>query len=219
MFIAIVPAHNEERTIDSVIRNLGAYVDRVVVVDDGSTDNTAKVGVAAGAVVLSHWINRGQGAALETGHAYARSQGADAVVHFDADGQFEAADIPGALSTMLENNADIVFGSRFLDHRSELPWSKRNILLPAARIVNQIITGLSLTDAHNGFRLLNRRALYAVALSHDRMAHASEIPLLVKRHGLRYIEYPVKVVYREYGQAVAGGFQILKDLVLGKLAK
>ena len=98
MFIAIVPAHNEESSIGSVVRSLVRHVDQVVVVDDGSRDATAKEAASAGAVVLRHAINRGQGAALETGHEYARRAGADFVLHFDADGQFDAADVPRSRS-------------------------------------------------------------------------------------------------------------------------
>ena len=124
-----------------------------------------------------------------------------------------------ALEALRGSKADILFGSRFLDGRSKIPWFKRTILLPSARFVNQLLTGVKLSDAHNGFRILNRQAVSSIALTQDRMAHASEIVLLAKQQGLRIIEYPVKVVYREYGQGVGGGVKILKDLLVGKLVE
>lgn len=214
--MAIVPAHDEAVTVGAVIASLLSAVDRVVVVDDASTDETAAVARTAGAVVLVHTLNRGQGAALETGHSYARSISADYVLHFDADGQFDAADITPALAALKEHGADILFGSRFLDQRSEVPFVKRYLLLPVARLVHRVLGGAQVTDAHNGFRILNKKALEQIQITHDRMAHATEIPLQAKRYGLRVIEFPVKVTYREYGQGWRGGINILRDLFLGK---
>lgn len=219
MVIAIVPAYNEALTIGSVVRDLSGQVDRVVVVDDGSSDATATTAAAAGAVVLRHAVNRGQGAALETGHSYARKVGADYVVHFDADGQFDAADIPGALALLQGGGKDILFGSRFLDGRSRMPWTKRVIFLPLLRLFERLSVGMTLTDAHNGFRVLSARALRAIRLTQDRMAHATEIVSLSRRHGLAVVEYPVKVLYREYGQGVRGGFRVLVDLFFARWLK
>jgi glycosyltransferase involved in cell wall biosynthesis len=160
-------------------------------------------------------VNRGQGAALETGHAYAREINADFVLHFDGDEQFDSNDISPALAKLKKYNADILFGSRFLDSRSRVPWFKRHILLPSGRLFNRLFFGVRLSDAHNGFRILNKKALDVVIIRQDRMAHASEIPALAKKHNLRFLEYPVKVTYHEYGQGGVGSFRILKDLLLG----
>lgn len=216
MFLAIVPAYNEEKSIGSVARNLFQHVDRVVVVDDGSDDNTARAAEEAGAFVLRHELNRGQGAALETGHEYARAVGADAVLHFDADGQFDVTDIAPALEQLKRVQADILFGSRFLDKRSSVPWFKKRALLPVGRVVSRLFGGGKLTDTHNGFRILTKRALEKIQLTQDGMAHATEIQSLVKRHGLRYTEHPVKVTYDEYGQGIQEGTRIVRDLLLGK---
>ncbi|MEK7084677.1 MAG: glycosyltransferase family 2 protein [Patescibacteria group bacterium] len=216
MFFAIIPAYNEEKNIGSVIRSLFAHVDRIVVVDDGSTDGTADAARSAGAVVLRHAINRGQGAALETGHAYARAHEAQYVLHFDADGQFDPVDIRPALAALQESGADILFGSRFLGKHSNIPWMKRHLLFPLARLVNRMSGGVALTDGHNGFRILNRHALETIHITQDKMAHATEIAVAAKRAGLRAMEFPVSVVYREYGQGVRGGITIVKDLFFGK---
>lgn len=218
MFIAIVPALNEEKRIGIVVRGLTecGVVDEVVVVDDGSKDMTAKIAREAGAVVLSHPINRGQGAALETGNVYARSRFADFVLYFDGDNQFSPSDINPALSALSSSGADILFGSRFLDTRSNIPFFKRYILFPMARLIDRAIGGLVLSDVHNGFRLLSKTALSKIIITQEGMAHATEIPMLVKKHKLKHIEFPVKVIYHEYGQGLSGGFTILRDLILGK---
>ena len=118
----IIPAYNEEKNIGRVVSGLFEHgLRQIIVVDDGSTDNTNGKAKEAGAVVLRHEINRGQGAALQTGHEYAFKNGADAVVDFDGDGQFNPADIAPAAEAMSRAEADAAFGSRFLDKRSKIP--------------------------------------------------------------------------------------------------
>lgn len=219
MFIAVVPAYMEEKKIGSVVRSLFNLADKVVVVDDGSSDNTAKYAAEAGAIILRHRINRGQGASLQTGHDYALKINADYVLHFDGDGQFDVSDIQPALAKLKAEKADILFGSRFLGMESNVPWFKKNVIFPVARVFNNSFTGLQLTDVHNGFRILNHHALELIQITHDRMAHATEIITQTKKYNLKYLEFPVKVVYREYGQGLAGGFRILSDLVMGKFVK
>lgn len=216
MFLAVIPTYNEEKTIGSVARGLFEHVDKVVVVDDGSSDDTLGEAQRAGAIVLRHEINRGQGAALETGHEYAREIGADYVLHFDGDGQFDPADIAPAFKALQESGADILFGSRFLDKKSNIPIFKSYFLLPLAKLLNYLITGLLLSDVHNGFRVITRRALDSIYITQDRMAHATEIVTQVKNNNLKYIEFSVTVRYSEYGQGVGGGLRVLKDLVMGK---
>ena len=214
MVVAVIPAYNEAATIGRVVRDLlGQGVERCVVVDDGSADATAPAAHAAGATVITHLINRGQGAALQTGNEYAVAIGATAVVHFDADGQLTAADVPGAIERLIKANLDVVLGSRFLDNRSQIPWTKKYIVLPVARLINRFLTGLKLTDVHNGFRVLSLRALRQVSITHDGMAHNTEIIREIKRQGLTWAEYPVEVIYHEYGQGIGGGFKIIWDLI------
>ncbi len=221
MFLAIVPAYNESRRIGSVVRSLFDHVDKVVVVDDYSKDTTADVANNAGAIVLKHTINLGQGASLETGHAYARRMNADYVLHFDGDGQFDVSDIEPALEKLKKEKLDVVLGSRFLGDRKNIsiPWTKRYIISPLGRIVDWFFSGLKLSDAHNGFRLLNRHALGKIKITQNRMAHASEIIYLIKKYDLKFIEFPVKVTYHEYGQRASSGFCIVRDLLLGRFLK
>jgi glycosyltransferase involved in cell wall biosynthesis len=218
MLVAIVPAYNEAERIGTVVTSLRGIVDVVVVIDDCSRDATSAIARAAGAVVLRHRINRGQGAALETGHAYARSINADAVVHFDGDGQFDVAEIIPACAAMQVAGADVLFGSRFLavDALSGIPAFKRYVVLPFARWIDRCFGAVPLTDAHNGFRILSKRAIHTISIRQDRMAHATEIPQLVATHALTYIEYPVTVSYHEYGQSSIAGIKIITDLLLNK---
>ncbi len=216
MVLVIVPAYNEEEKIGRVIRGLFEQgLKNVVVVDDGSTDGTVAEAEKLGVKILRHEINRGQGAALETGNAYARLVNADQVVHFDADDQFNPADVLDGVSLMGQKNLDVVFGSRFIDERSKIPWLKRVIILPLSRWVNFVFTGCLLSDAHNGFRILSKNALGMLHITHDRMAHNTEIVRQVKKFHLRYAEFPVEVKYHTYGQGVGGGFMILRDLIVG----
>lgn len=220
MLFVVLPAYNEAKNIGRVISGLFSHgLENIVVVDDGSSDSTFEAAKSAGPVVLKHEINRGQGAALQTGNEYALKRGASAVVHFDADGQFNPADIAKALAIMKSKNVDVVLGSRFLDNRSQMPWTKKYIVLPIARLINWFLTGLKLTDAHNGFRILSRRALQKINISQDRMAHNSEIISQIKQKNLSYLEYPVEVTYNEYGQGVGGGLKIIWEILQGRLTR
>jgi len=219
MLVAVIPAWNEADSIGSVLEGIKKYVDEIVVVDDGSSDQTTAIARAAGVHTIVHTINRGQGAALQTGQDYARILGADYVVHFDADGQFDPQEIPLALKALQSAQADILFGSRYLGKKSELPFTKRYILHPLSRFVNFLFGTPNMSDAHNGFRVLSRKALHTIEIQQDRMAHATEIPAQVKEHGLNYIEFPVTVRYFEYGQNIQGGFRILKDLIMGQFIR
>ncbi len=220
MLYIILPAYNEEQKIGRVIRDLFQHgYTNIVVVNDGSSDLTAIEAAAAGAMVLSHKVNRGQGAALQTGNEYALLNGAEIIVHFDADGQFNVVDIIKGINKITDENLDIVFGSRFLDERSKVPFFKKYFILPFSRMLNNWITGLKLTDVHNGFRIMRKEAAEKIKITQDQMAHNSEIPRLVKDNNLKYAELPVEVFYFENGQGISGGFKILWDLLIAKINK
>lgn len=217
MKIAIVPAYNEAESITEVINGLLPLVDEVVVVDDGSVDDTVKKAEEAGATVIVHELNRGQGAALETGHEYARQKNAQIVVHFDADGQFNPADVEKGIAELKNKNVDIILGSRFLGIDSNVPLLKKNIILPVARLIERIVGAAPLTDAHNGFRIFNHKALHVLRLNQARMAHATEIPQLIAKHNLQYAEMPIVVTYKEFGQDMGGGLKVIRDLIMNKI--
>ncbi len=217
MKIAIVPAYNEAKNIGDVVRGLLPFVDEVVVVDDGSIDGTVTEARTNGATVLVHELNRGQGAALETGHEYARQKNAHIVVHFDADGQFNPVDVQKGIAELQNKNVDIILGSRFLGIKSNIPKFKKNIILPLARLIERMAGAAPLTDAHNGFRIFNNKALDVLRLNQARMAHATEIPQLINRHKLQYAEMPIIVTYKRFGQNLDGGFKIIRDLIMNKI--
>ncbi len=189
---AILPAYQEAVVVGRVVAALRPFVSRIVVVDDGSSDDTGTIARRQGAIVLRHAFNSGQGAALRTGIAYALAAGADVLVTCDADDQHDATDLPALLKPVLSGQVDVALGSRFLARSSHVPASRR-WLLRLAVLFTRIHTGLPLTDAHNGLRALSRQAAEKIRITQDRMAHASEIVSEVKRCGLRYCEVPVTV--------------------------
>ena len=192
----------------------------IIVIDDGSTDDTGKIAGAFPVLLIRHELNLGQGAALETGMEAARKLNADFVIHFDADGQHDPSDIAQLLIPLKKGEADIVFGSRFLEKKpSGLSLSKK-IILNAGRWINYLITGILLTDAHNGIRALNKKALHSIHFHQPGMAHASEILYEVRRKSLRYLERPVHISYTVYskrkGQSLLNSVNILFHLFFKK---
>lgn len=220
----IIPAYNEEKNLGKVVADVKKYCTEVVVIDDCSSDQTTAIAKQAGATVLRHPINRGQGAALQTGNEYALKNRADILVHFDADGQFLAEDIPVGVSPILNGEADVVLGSRFLGKDSNMPWSKKYLIMPVARLVNKILFGSNLSDPQNGFRILSRQAAEMIKINNDGSAHCNEILHKIFHYKLRVKEIPITVIYNEFGQSLfggkgrgKGGLRILKDLFISFL--
>lgn len=221
-FWIVIPAYNEGEVLREVVSGVKAFYENIVVVDDCSTDNTGMVACEAGAITLRHPINLGQGAALETGIRYALLNGAKFIVTFDADGQHRVQDIAVLSNYQEKTHADIVIGSRFLGQAKGIPWLRR-IVLQLAVIFTRITSGVSLTDAHNGFRLLTRRAAEKIRIGQNRMAHASEIIDKIGRLGLSVAEAPVTILYTEYslrkGQKLSNAINILSELLIARLNK
>lgn len=220
MIYIIIPAYNEAENISRVIRDLFQHgYKNIVVVDDGSIDDTYVEAKKSGVSILRHEINRGQGAALQTGNEFALANGAETIAHFDADEQMNVEDIKRAVDKIQKEKLDIVLGSRFLVDAAGVPWTKRLIILPVARFLNNFFSGLKLTDAHNGFRVMTKSAAEKIRITQDGMAHNSEIPAQIKKNNLSYAEIPVNFAYKEYGQGVGGGMKVLRDLFVGVLIK
>lgn len=216
----VIPAFNEAQHINKVIKDLKDNdYENIVVVDDGSVDDTYQQAKNNQVEVLQHVVNRGMGAALQTGNSFALWQGAEVIVHFDADGQMLASDIKAMVDPIINNQVDVTLGSRFLSARDEMPWSKKYLIQPLAKVINYFFTKLWLTDAHNGFRALSASAAKKIQVTQDRMAHNTEIVEKIKKNNLKYREIPVTIKYYEYGQSLGGGFKILRDLLLGKLIR
>jgi glycosyltransferase involved in cell wall biosynthesis len=191
----VIAAYNEEHSITKVVNELRrAGYRNVVVVDDGSRDKTYEAALSAGATVLQHVVNRGQGAGLRTGIEYALSQGADVIVTFDADGQHRVEDIPAMTKPVLDGEVDVTFGSRFLKQGSNVPFL-RKLWLKGGIMMLWFFYGAKMTDAHNGFRALSRKAAQTIQITADRMAHASEIVEESHRKRLKFREIPVVIRY------------------------
>jgi glycosyltransferase involved in cell wall biosynthesis len=213
----IVPAYNEAAVIGEVIADLRSVFDNVVCVDDGSQDDTGAVALYAGAHLVRHPVNLGQGAAIQTGIEYARCQpGADVFVTFDADGQHRVKDVIRMIDKLTAADVDIVIGTRFADQgvHSEVPMLKR-IVLRTAVWLSPRSRRLNLSDAHNGLRVFNRKVAAGLDIAMSGMGHASEIIALVDENNWRVTEEPVEILYTEYskskGQPLVNGVNIIFD--------
>jgi len=212
----IIPALNEEKNIGSVVDGVKKVVDEVVVVDDGSLDSTGSVARAHGAILLSHLINRGQGAALQTGNEYALQNGADIIVHFDADGQFSVEEIKDIVRPIINDGYDVVLGSRFLGKATNMPFFKRYFIIPLARLTNYLLFNVSLSDPQSGFRAFSRQAAAQIKIEQPGWAHCSEILSKVVSGKIKFKEIPITVTYSKFGRSFSSGFEIIKDTIIGK---
>jgi glycosyltransferase involved in cell wall biosynthesis len=216
----VVPVYNEATVVGGVLREIARAGYTVVAVDDGSTDETYRTCRRHAHWTLRHVVNRGQGAALQTGMAFALRHGAEVVVTMDADGQHRTADVETLAAPIRDGEADIVLGSRFLGSAVDMPLSRR-WLLRAAVAFTRLVNGLDVTDAHNGLRAFSRRAAERIDIRLDRMAHASELLDLIAATGLPYREVPVDVRYTTYsqtkGQRIGHAPRILLHYFLGRV--
>jgi len=211
----VMPAYNEERTIGGVLDTLRREgYSKVIVVDDGSRDQTAEIARSKGAVVISHPKNMGLGAALRTGLETARERGAGRVVTFDADGQHDPKAVGKLLGAL--NGADLVIGVR--EHLG-IPLHKRlgNFGL---NFITYLFSGV-LTDSQSGSRAFNRRALEIIRIQSDRYEVSSEIIIQARKQGLRLKEIPVRCFYTGYSKArgttIASGVRIFWGLILQRI--
>jgi glycosyltransferase involved in cell wall biosynthesis len=217
----VVPCFNEAAVVGQVIRALRVTFPHVVGVDDGSEDGSAAAMRSAGAIVIRHPVNLGQGAALQTGINFALSDPhVRFIVTFDADGQHRVEDAQRLVERATRGDVDVVLGSRFLK-RTTRPPVMRAWLLRGAALFDRLTTGVRLTDSHNGLRVLTRHFAETLDLRLSGMAHASELLMHIRRVGARYIEYPVHVDYTPYsrskGQSPLNAVNIALDVWLNKL--
>jgi glycosyltransferase involved in cell wall biosynthesis len=219
----VVPAYNEAGAIAETLGSLKRLPFRVVVVDDGSGDDTTARAREAGATVLRHSCNLGQGAALQTGLTYALAQPETRfVVTFDADGQHEASDIERMLEPLERGECDVTLASRFAASglAPGIPATRRLVLRLAVGLT-RVMTGLFLTDTHNGLRAFTADAARQISLSQNRMAHASEILSQISARKLRYREIPAVVRYTAYSrgkaQPLSNGVNILWEILMERI--
>ncbi len=216
----VLAAFNEEARIGAVLDELLRARTNVVVVDDGSSDATARVVLEHPAWLVRHSVNLGQGAAVQTGIAFALAQGATHIVTFDADGQHRTEDIAILMQALSAANADYALGSRFLGGAEGMPWS-RQLVLRLGILFTAVFSGVWLSDAHNGFRAMTRRGAERIGITFNRMEHASEIIDQIVRSRYRFIEVPVSIRYtadtltkgQKSTAAIGLGLRLLLDKV------
>lgn len=217
----IIPAYNEENKIAETIKQVKDLVDLIVVVDDNSQDKTRDILNKISETKLKkiyHPINLGQGAALQTGNEYCLQQNFDILIHFDADGQFLASDIKKMIKPIVEDGYDLVIGSRFMGIESNIPVFKKKVIMPMAKVFNNLFFGIKTSDPQNGFRAMTKETALKIRIENDRMAHCTEILAKAFKYKIKIKEVPIKVIYHEFGQKFSGGFKIIKDLFLKKIS-
>lgn len=218
----VVPAYNEAARIDRTIEGLVQQFPNVVVVDDGSRDNTFEKIEKHPVWALRHPINLGQGAALQTGIDFAMQQGAQIIITFDADGQHDAHDLQRLIQPLETGKADITLGSRFLGKTVNMPTS-RWVVLKLGVLFTRICSRIRVTDTHNGLRAFTRKAASEIRITQNRMAHASEILDQIRIHSLRFEEVPVTIHYSdvvlEKGQQNSAAVKVAAQFLLGRMVR
>ena len=215
---AIIPAHNEAKRIAAVIEKTKKILNNVVVVDDGSTDNTYDIAVLKNIVVLRHIVNMHKGAALKTGCDYALSKGAKIIVVLDADGQHDPDEIPNFIKTIEKENCDIVFGYR--KRTKEMPF----LLRFGNWFLNQIARffyGIKMQDTQSGYRCFTAEAYRKIRWSSLGYEMESEMIANVGKHKLKYKEIPIATIYSEKykGTTILDGIKIAFRMLFWKLTK
>ena len=217
--VAAIPCFNEQRFIGSVVLRAKGYVDLVLVVDDGSSDSTQHVAQLAGATVIRHESNKGKGAAITSAFQYAREAGCSALVLLDGDGQHDPDDVPRLLRLVLNGEADMVVGSRFLQIKSNVPgyrvWGQQLLTF-----VTNLGSQAKLTDSQSGFRAFSPKAIKALSFSEEGLSVESEMQFLAKEANLRLAEIPIAVAYHDKARRspVAHGMGVFNS-VLGLVSR
>lgn len=217
--VAVIPAYNEERFIASVVITARQYADEVIVVDDGSADRTAFLAREAGAHVIEMPVNGGKGAALNAGFDYARRLNPRAVVVLDGDAQHDPAEIPNVALPVLNGDADVVIGSRFLDVKSDIPgW--RKVGQHALNLATNVASGVKITDTQSGYRAFSLAAIQLMRFRSTGLAVESEMQFLLTRSNLSVTEVPISVQYQDGNKRnpVVHGLKVL-DAIIGLAAR
>tara|TARA_B100000902_G_scaffold391452_1_gene442131 strand:+ start:226 stop:933 length:708 start_codon:yes stop_codon:yes gene_type:complete len=214
----LVPCFNEAKVISKTITGLSRYFENIIVVDDGSTDNTFDLLKPTNAFVLKHPINLGQGAAISSGFKFlSTKENCKAVITFDADGQHSVDDAVTFAKEIQYSSEDIIFGSRFICHEKNIPLLKRLVLKIVTKVSN-IILKMNLTDTHNGLKAFKKDSLKSIDIQTSNYAFESELLALVGKSDLTYKELPSNIVYTEYsrkkGQSLRNGMRILESLIV-----
>jgi glycosyltransferase involved in cell wall biosynthesis len=214
--IAVIPAYNEGRRVADVIKQVLSHVSRAVVVDDGSSDDTAEQAARAGATVIHHIENCGAGAATMTGVEYTRKLHPDAIVTLDADGQHNPEDIPYLLKALKEQNVDLVFANRF-GQRNRIPLIRR-LANAMGNIITLCATGKWMADSQCGFKVFGPKVIEQLDLRMNGFEYCTEIVRETAKRRWRSTQVPTKVLYSEYtlakGQSFANGMKTAMKILL-----
>ena len=213
---AVIPAYNEEGSIERVIESTRKHLSNIVVVDDGSTDKTAASAEKAKAVVLKHIVNLGKGAALKTGCDYAFRHNAEAVVVLDADAQHDPSEIP-KFAKQLESH-DMVFGYR--KYNKSMPW----ILKFGNMVINkltQMFYGINLRDTQCGYRAFTGKAYRKIRWQASDYSMESEMITRAGKNRVKYVEVPIETIYgnKYKGTTILDGIKIVFNLLWWRWSK
>lgn len=190
--VVVIPAYNTSKTIGNLVNTAIKYVDKVIVVNNNSIDNTANIAFKHGAIVLNE-INQGQGAATRRGWEMVDKTKYDTIVTFDADGQHNPSEIPALLKPIIEDKADIVIGSRFMNSYKAPKYRKVGINI--INYIYNIFNSKKLIDTQSCFRVYNRKALNSLIIEEDGFGFSTELLIKARKLGLRIIEVPVSCIY------------------------
>lgn len=216
----IIPAYNEEKTLDSVLKSIPRRFPvissvEIVVISDGSNDKTTEIALKNKVTLIEHDLNRGLGGALGTGFEYARRQNFEAILTFDADGQHNPEDIWPVIRPILYKKADVVIGSR-LKNSKGMPWY-RIFGVWGLNITTAIFYWVWSTDSQSGLRAFSRKAFSSIDIQANKMEVSSEFFYEIGRKNLKLVEVPIESIYTEYslnkGQKNLNGFRILSKLI------
>ncbi|PIZ74214.1 glycosyltransferase family 2 protein [Candidatus Peregrinibacteria bacterium CG_4_10_14_0_2_um_filter_43_11] len=222
----IIPAYNEEKVIGHVVQNLPKKLEgisdiQIIVVNDGSQDKTSRVAEEAGALVISHFINLGAGAATQTGFDAAVTLGVDIIATFDGDGQHHSEDIQKLIQPIVEQRVDVVSGSRFL-RKQKIP-AMRRLFNGVGNLITYLLSGIWMTDSQTGMRAFSREAVEQMEIHVNGYEFCSEIVREISYLNLRYTEIPIRVTYNTYtkkkGQNFATGLQTVTKLAIRSLMR
>lgn len=224
--LVLIPAFNEEHTIKKVIRDIKShtrkYATQIIVINDGSLDSTEKIANEEKVIVLTHILNRGLGASINTGLEYAKAKVFDVLITFDADGQHEAIKIPALVKPILSGKADIAIGSRLHPKSKRMP-PERMLVNKIANLTTFLLTGVYSSDTQSGFRGFSKKAVNLINITSQRMEVSSEVFKEIKRNNLVFTEVPIDALYTSYslkkGQSITNAPNVLLKLAISLMRK
>lgn len=216
----IIPAYNEASNIPLVVRDICSYIRDadIVVVNDGSTDDTERAALDAGVTVLSMPFNVGIGGAVQTGFRYAFENGYDFAVQFDGDGQHLASEAEAIIDPVLREEADVAIGSRFLENKGYKIPLVRKMGIRYFCVLNSFIIGQKVTDNTSGFRAFNRRTIAFLAEHYPQDYPEPEAVVILKKHSFQLIEVPVQMRERQHGASSIGFIRAVYYMIKVTLA-